>query len=165
MPTTQQEADTIVRTMLEHLPPEQVVAVASKLWERVGSGTANQSVRDTMLMLKDAVERAMAPPPIPLLGKMLIVPVVLSHWCVILGNCASCIAVLGAMVWGYTVPTWSLAFPIATLILWMMTSRNWDCPLTKIEDRIRRHYKRKPTVAFLRHYVVNPIRDRFGISK
>jgi hypothetical protein len=158
MPTTDEEARTIVRTMLEHLEPHAAAAVAHKLWDRVGQHTANSSVRETMLMLRDGVDRVVGPPPCPPLVQTLIGVIVAAHWLMILGNAFSGVVLVGAMLYSVAPPTWAIALPLLTFLVWHSSSRVADCPLTTIEDRVRRSYGQPPIKAFLSFYAIRHIR-------
>lgn len=162
MPTTPEESRVIVDTMLQHLSPEAAAEISEQLWDRVGRHTENASVRVTLEMIRDRVIQLRQPPPVPPLARMFLVSVVGLHFVTIVANLVSaCLLVVYGLA-GWTVPTWSIAFPVVTLTVWMTVSRYYDCPLTRIEDAIRERYNRQPVKAFLKHYVVDPIRRRNG---
>jgi hypothetical protein len=57
MPTTQDEAQNIVRIIGKYLPADKAVDLAEELDEQVGQVTTNGSLKITLRMLRDIVEQ------------------------------------------------------------------------------------------------------------
>lgn len=159
MPTTLNEADMIVATILEHVSPEAAAQLATKLRERVGERTDNSSVRDTMLMISEAVARITQPPPLSWTQWLLIRGINAAHWLVIAGNIVSAASLVFYGLAGWHARAWMVAFPLVTFTVWTITSRNYDCPLTKLEDLVRARYRQPLVKAFLAYFVVKPYRQ------
>jgi hypothetical protein len=110
-------------------------------------------------MIRDRAEELDRPTPIPLSGIVLMALVIFAHGLVILGNLISSVVLVIWTCLGLPAPAWAVVCPIVTFVIWATTSRNYDCPLTRAEDTIRERHKRPPIKAFLKHYVVDPLRE------
>ena len=75
-----------------------------------------------------------------------------------LGNLVAAVylTLYGVLFW--PVPTWAVALPLITFIVWTVTSKTYDCPLTKLEDAVRARYRQPLVKAFLAYFVVKPYR-------
>jgi hypothetical protein len=57
---------------------------------------------------------------------------------------------------------WYVAVPIMSLILLLVFSKVLDCPLTNLENRLRKKLGMKRIGGFVGHYFLKPIRKRHG---
>jgi len=77
---------------------------------------------------------------------------VVFHMMVVLGNVASF----------FTVPfltPWYIALPICSFIL-LVTFSPMRCPLTALENNLRKRMGKKPIGGFIGHYILRPIKKR-----
>ena len=75
---------------------------------------------------------------------------VVTHFAVVLGNVAF------AFVLPFAEPPW-VALPLCSFVLWVTFNRD-TCPLTRLENSIRKRIGMKPIGGFVGHYVVKPLR-------
>ena len=54
---------------------------------------------------------------------------------------------------------WYVALPCCSIIFFLALAREFECPLTRMENRYRRRLGMPTIKAFVRHYIVKPIRD------
>ena len=87
---------------------------------------------------------------------------VLLHWIIVLGNLAAFfILTYQGFHPDQTVP-WYVALPLCTFIAVVSFSRVLDCPLTAIENKLRKQVGLPPIKAFIKHYFIKPyIRRNF----
>ena len=57
---------------------------------------------------------------------------------------------------------WYVAVPIMSLILLLVFSKVLDCPLTNLENLLRKRLGMKRIGGFVGHYFLKPIRKRHG---
>ena len=76
-----------------------------------------------------------------------LVVVALSHLLVVIGNSVS-FFILPFMV------EWYIALPLDSFILWVTFSPGPSCPLTKLENKIRRRLELEPIGGFIKHYLI-----------
>ena len=76
-----------------------------------------------------------------------LVVVALSHLLVVIGNSVS-FFILPFMV------EWYIALPLDSFILWVTFSPGTSCPLTKLENKIRRRLELEPIGGFIKHYLI-----------
>tara|TARA_R110002020_G_scaffold134222_1_gene299599 strand:- start:2312 stop:2587 length:276 start_codon:yes stop_codon:yes gene_type:complete len=57
---------------------------------------------------------------------------------------------------------WYVAVPIMSLILLLVFSKVLDCPLTNLENHLRKKLGMKRIGGFVGHYFLKPIRRRRG---
>jgi hypothetical protein len=65
MPTTPRENERILRIASEYLSPEKLRAMFERLWQKVGAGSANSSVRESLRALRQLTEEARPSPGSP----------------------------------------------------------------------------------------------------
>jgi hypothetical protein len=91
---------------------------------------------------------------------------VLLHWIIVLGNFAAffILAYQGLHPEQYT--PWYLALPACTFIAVISFSRVLDCPLTAMENKLRKEVGLPPINAFIKHYFIKPyVRLKFKCKK
>ena len=157
MPMTTEESRATVEIMLRYLSPREARAWALDMWHEVGEKTDNSSVRETL----DSIRQLAESQQLPNLAKRIYAGwliVFVTHWAIALGNLAGCSWLLVCAVTSFEAPDWAVALPLATFVVWTLSSRAYDCPLTVLEDKYRGHYGLPSVKAFLGHYLVRPIR-------
>jgi hypothetical protein len=75
--------------------------------------------------------------------------VVITHFLLVLGNAAACLML------PFYVP-WYVSVPLVTFLVQQFTSRV-ECPLTKLENSLRRKLGRQEIKTFLKHYFLQPL--------
>lgn len=76
-----------------------------------------------------------------------LVVVVVAHILVVIGNSVS-FFILPFMV------EWYIALPLNSFILWVTFSPGTSCPLTKLENKIRKRLELEPIRGFIKHYLI-----------
>ena len=155
MPTTFEEARAITSIIDDYLTPEQAKERTTRLNEQVGHNTSNNSLRTTLDMLETLyVPRKM----MSIKAKhMFLVAVTSFHISVILGN------LIAAACLPFFVP-WYIALPIVTLIM-NLTFSPTSCPLTRLENRLRRSLQKPEIKHFVGHYLIWPVKKHLKKRK
>jgi hypothetical protein len=83
--------------------------------------------------------------------------IVVGHAAVILGNIVAIFILPFREVW-------YVALPIITLLINLMFGAT-DCPLTRLENRVRRRLGMKEIKYFVGHYLIWPLKRYFKNSK
>lgn len=83
---------------------------------------------------------------------------VFAHFLIVLGNTAA-LFVLPLM------EPWYIALPLMSFLVWHATSRTADCPLTRMENALRRHLGMKQIGGFIGHYMIRPVKYFLGIKR
>jgi hypothetical protein len=91
---------------------------------------------------------------------------VILHWFVVLGNFAAFfILIYNGFHPSQTIP-WFVALPLCTFIAVISFSRVLDCPLTAMENKLRKQVGLPPIKAFIKHYFIKPyVRVKFKHKK
>jgi hypothetical protein len=76
--------------------------------------------------------------------------VVIGHFVLVFGNMLACL-VLPFYV------SWYISLPLITFLVQQFTSRV-ECPLTRLENSLRRKLGRPEIKTFLKHYFIEPLR-------
>ena len=76
-----------------------------------------------------------------------LVVVAVAHLLVVIGNSIS-FFILPFMV------EWYIALPLDSFILWVTFSPGASCPLTNLENKIRRRLELEPIGGFIKHYLI-----------
>ena len=77
--------------------------------------------------------------------------VIIVHFIVIIGNIISFVIL---PIFAH----WYEALPLCSFILWISTSNVVDCPLTKLENKIRRKLNLREIRGFIGFYLIIPLR-------
>lgn len=80
--------------------------------------------------------------------------VVLIHWLVALGNITALPFLFVLIIEDITL--WCIYLPLATFIGVITFSRTIDCPLTNLENKIRKKLNLEPIQGFVKHYALKP---------
>lgn len=157
MPMTEEESRKSVAISGRYMSPRQAHAFASDMWHEVGEASDNPSVRDTLKSFFDLTSGDELP-PIPTGIYLAWIGLFAAHWVVAVCNVAAAVVLIFCSVAGDRTPGWAIAFPAVTFVVWSSLSRNYDCPLTRAEDSLRSKHGLPPVNAFLKHYLVDPLR-------
>lgn len=155
MPTSQSEADKIVEIVLEHLDPRMAQTLFGRMWKEVGQYTDNSSLKESLRMLNEG-SAGIAPKADPVLSSdcrlysALLTGLIAFHAIVIGGN------VTAAAVLPFLTP-WYVALPLLSFIVWVSFSRVADCPLTRLENKLRRRLGKSEIGGYISYYIVRPI--------
>ena len=151
MPTTNQEAADIVGIVNEYLSPEAAAELVSRLDDEVGKETENDSLKVTLGMLKTLYE------PEASVSKWktgtlwtILYTIVTIHMSIIIFNLLACLVIV------FLAP-WYIALPITSLIV-NMTFSPISCPLTRLEDSIRRKLGLPVVRHFMKYYIIDRVR-------
>ena len=148
MPTSQQEAFSIVEILDEYLDENQVRELTARLEQEIGQKTDNDSLKVSLEMLKALYSKQ--PKKIDYLKKGLLYSIILFHAFVIIVNIAA------FFVLPFYYPLW-VWMPVCSFILTVTFTRE-ICPLTRVENYIRTSLGMSRIGGFIGHYFVKPIK-------
>ena len=148
MPTSQQEAFSIVEILDEYLDEGQARELTARLEQEIGQKTDNDSLKVSLEMLKALYSKQ--PKKIDYLKKGLLYSVILFHAFVIIVNIAA------FFVLPFYYPLW-VWMPVCSFILTVTFTRE-ICPLTRLENYLRTSLGMSRIGGFIGHYFVKPIK-------
>ena len=148
MPTSQQEAFSIVEILDEYLDENQARELTARLEQEIGQKTDNDSLKVSLEMLKALYSKK--PKKIDYLKKGLLYSIILFHAFVIIVNIAA------FFVLPFYYPLW-VWMPVCSFILTVTFTRE-ICPLTRVENYIRTSLGMSRIGGFIGHYFVKPIK-------
>ena len=148
MPTSVEEAGSIVELLDEYLDENQARELTARLEHEIGQHTDNDSLRISLEMLKALYERK--PEKKNYLKKYSLYLVVCMHFCVIFTNSAA------FFILPFMYPVW-VWVPLNSFILTVTFTRE-VCPLTRLENSIRTSLGMNRIGGFIGHYLVRPVR-------
>lgn len=148
MPTSQQEAFSIVEILDEYLDEGQARELTARLEQEIGQKTDNDSLKVSLEMLKALYSKQ--PKKIDYLKKGLLYSIILFHAFVIIVNIAA------FFVLPFYYPLW-VWMPVCSFILTVTFTRE-ICPLTRVENYIRTSLGMSRIGGFIGHYFVKPIK-------
>jgi hypothetical protein len=148
MPTSQQEAFSIVEILDEYLDENQARELTARLEQEIGQKTDNDSLKVSLEMLKALYSKQ--PKKIDYLKKGLLYAIILFHAFVIIVNIAA------FFVLPFYYPLW-VWMPVCSFILTVTFTRE-ICPLTRVENYIRTSLGMSRIGGFIGHYFVKPIK-------
>lgn len=146
MPTTRDEAAKIVSISQEYLPLEKMRELFVRLDEEVGKHTDNDSLKQSLRMMRLLVDPPHEPPPawVSLAFYLL----VFFHMAVVLG------VVCSFLILPFK-SDWYIALPLMTFVFFFATTRV-DCQLTNLENKLRQRMGKKKIGGFVGHYFFRP---------
>ena len=148
MPTSQQEAFSIVEILDEYLDEGQARELTARLEQEIGQKTDNDSLKVSLEMLKALYSKQ--PKKIDYLKKGLLYSIILFHAFVIIVNIAA------FFVLPFYYPLW-VWMPVCSFILTVTFTRE-ICPLTRVENYIRTSLGMSRIGGFIGHYFVKPVK-------
>jgi hypothetical protein len=143
----------------EDIPAERLPDTALRCWNEVGQVTDNSSLRET---LAEFVRQTHPLPPPSRWLYPTYWSVVAAHGLIILGDFAAAVCLV---FWVCGLPTdfrWCFALPVVHWVVWIASSRIADCPATRCENYLRVRLGLPRIRGYIGHYVVDPVRRRFG---
>ena len=91
---------------------------------------------------------------------------VLLHWLVVIGNFSAFFILAYQGFHPSQIIPWYISLPICTFIVIISFSRVLDCPLTAMENKIRKQVGLPPIKAFIKHYFIRPyVKRRYSKRK
>lgn len=81
---------------------------------------------------------------------------VIIHWGVVIGNFLAFFILAYQGFHPSQIVPWYVALPLCTFIAVISFSRVLDCPLTAMENKMRRSLGLPPIKAFIKHYFIKP---------
>jgi hypothetical protein len=157
MPTTQNEAESIMTIATGYVPVEKRYELFKRLHEQVGMKTDNSSLAISLKMLFEQVEAALQrrqahlKSPYRYCWTIAFIGVVMLHTLVVCGN------LMAFFVLPVRYDPW-IALPACSIIFFLILNRKLECPLTIIENCIREKIGLPPIRGFVGHYFVRPWR-------
>ena len=148
MPTSANEANSIVEILDEFLDESQARELTARLEQEIGQKTENDSLKVSLEMLKALYCKK--PKRIDQLKKGLLCLIIAFHMFVITVNIAA------FFVLPFLYPLW-VWMPLNSFILTVTFTRE-ICPLTKLENKLRTSLGMSRIGGFIGHYVVRPIK-------
>jgi hypothetical protein len=148
MPTSQQEAFSIVEILDEYLDEGQARELTARLEQEIGQKTDNDSLKVSLEMLKALYSKK--PNRIDYIKKALLYSLIVFHTFVIAVN----IAAFFILPFMYPLYVW---MPLNSFIL-VTTFTREICPLTKLENKLRTSLGMNRIGGFIGHYLIRPIR-------
>jgi len=164
------EVDHIVSIVLDQVPPDVAEPLFDRLYREVGLKTDNISLSISLCMLDQALKKvknskfipfskndtipAESEPINPGPTEDAVMPIKLRilialHAAAVIGN-AVAIIILPFLA------NWYVAMPLITMIVWLLTSKVADCPLTRLENKLRRAAGLEEIRGFISYYFYRP---------
>tara|TARA_B100000029_G_scaffold216030_1_gene213869 strand:- start:20 stop:508 length:489 start_codon:yes stop_codon:yes gene_type:complete len=148
MPTSQQEAFSIVEILDEYLDEDQARELTARLEQEIGQKTDNDSLKVSLEMLKALYLKK--PNKIDYAKKAALYTLIIFHAFVITVNIAA------FFVLPFLYPLW-VWMPINSFILTVTFTRE-ICPLTRLENKLRTSLGMSRIGGFIGHYFIKPIK-------
>lgn len=155
MPVTQEQARHIIALAREYLPADRLYALLDRLERGVGpSGDAD--LRAALTGLRQAAEQQLSKaglsqePPGDWYTTVMLNVLVIAHLLFLAGH-------LVAFAYLLVLAPWYVVLPCCTFQILLILS-DWKCPLTVLENRLRRRLGRRAVRGFVGHYLLSPNR-------
>ena len=150
MPTSVEEANSIMEIMDDFLDADDARELTARLEHEVGQGTDNDSLKVSLEMLKELYKDRTGSRKKDRLKKISLYSLVTFHYFVITVN----IVAFFILPFLYPLLVW---MPLNSFILTVTFTRE-ICPLTRLENYIRTSLGMPRIGGFLGHYVVRPVK-------
>jgi hypothetical protein len=82
--------------------------------------------------------------------------IVLLHWALVFANLSSFFILAYQGLTPSQNPPWYIAAPLCTFIVIVTFSKVLDCPLTRLENKIRKRLGKNKIGGFIKHYLIRP---------
>lgn len=148
MPTSTQEANSIVEILDEFLDSDQARELTARLEQEIGQKTENDSLKVSLEMLKALYSKK--PPRIDTYKKVALHFMIVFHTFVIMVN------VLAFFILPFSYPLW-VWMPLNSFIL-VTTFTREICPLTRVENYLRTSLGLPRIGGFIGHYFIKPVK-------
>ncbi len=93
-----------------------------------------------------------------MIARTLLSVLVVAHMCIIVANVA-------AFFLAPFFTSWYIAVPLCTYIFNLAFNKEWSCPLTDFENKLRVKLGMPKINKFIGHYIKKPICILFGVKK
>ena len=150
MPTSREEAHSIVEILDEYLDETQARELTARLEQEIGRKTDNDSLKVSLEMLKALYSRR---PKNDYFKKACLYFVIVFHFFVIAINVAA------FFILPFLYPLW-VWMPLNSFILTVTFTRE-ICPMTRLENSLRTSLGMSRVGGFIGHYIVRPIKKAF----
>ena len=150
MPTSVEEANSIMEIMDDFLDADSARELTARLEHEVGQGTDNDSLKVSLEMLKELYKDRTGSRKKDRLKKISLYSLVTFHYFVITVN----IVAFFILPFLYPLLVW---MPLNSFILTVTFTRE-ICPLTRLENYIRTSLDMPRIGGFLGHYMVRPVK-------
>jgi hypothetical protein len=150
MPTSVEEANSIMEIMDDFLDADDARELTARLEHEVGQGTGNDSLKVSLEMLKELYKDKTGSRKKDRLKKLALNLIVIFHTFVIAVN----IAAFFILPFLYPLLVW---MPLNSFILTVTFSRE-ICPLTRLENYVRTSLGVPRIGGFIGHYLVRPVK-------
>ena len=151
MPTSVEEANSIMEIMDDFLDADDARELTARLEHEVGQGTDNDSLKVSLEMLKELYKDRTGSRKKDRLKKISLYSLVTFHYFVITVN----IVAFFVLPFLYPLLVW---MPLNSFILTVTFSRE-ICPLTRLENYIRTSLGMPRIGGFIGHYLVRPVKN------
>lgn len=148
MPTTRDEAKRIVSISEEYISYDKLVQLFIRLDDEVGKKTTNDSLKQSLAMMRVLVDPPLAPPPFWLKPALWLLVTV--HYLLVIG------IILSFLILPFAAP-WYIALPLCAFI-WFFASSRVECKLTDLENEMRRKLGMRRIGGFVGHYFIKPVK-------
>ena len=150
MPTSVQEANSIVEIMDDFLDADDARELTARLEQEIGQHTDNDSLKVSLEMLRELYKDKTGSRKKDLAKKIALYTLVTFHYFVITVN----IVAFFILPFLYPLLVW---MPLNSFILTVTFTRE-ICPLTRLENYIRTSLGMPRIGGFIGHYLVRPIK-------
>ena len=150
MPTSAEEANSIMEIMDDFLDADDARELTARLEHEVGQGTDNDSLKVSLEMLKELYKDRAGSRKKELAKKISLYSLVTFHYFVVTVN----IVAFFILPFLYPLLVW---MPLNSFILTVTFTRE-ICPLTRLENYIRTSLDMPRIGGFLGHYMVRPVK-------
>jgi len=150
MPTSVEEANSIMEIMDDFLDADDARELTARLEHEVGRGTDNDSLKVSLEMLKELYKDRTGSRKKDRLKKISLYSLITLHYFVITVN----IVAFFVLPFLYPLFIW---MPVNSFILTVTFTRE-ICPLTRLENYIRTSLGMPRIGGFLGHYMVRPVK-------
>ena len=151
MPTSVEEANSIMEIMDDFLDADNARELTARLEHEVGQGTDNDSLKVSLEMLKELYKDRTGSRKKDRLKKISLYSLITFHYFVITVN----IIAFFVLPFLYPLLVW---MPLNSFILTVTFTRE-ICPLTRLENYIRTSLDMPRIGGFLGHYGVRPVKN------
>ena len=155
MPTSREEAHSIVEILDEYLDETQARELTARLEQEIGRKTDNDSLKVSLEMLKALYSRR--PNKIDSFKKACLYFVIAFHFFVIIVNISA------FFILPFLYPLW-VWMPLNSFILTVTFTRE-ICPITRLENYLRTSLGMSRVGGFIGHYIFRPIKKAFRNEK
>ena len=92
--------------------------------------------------------------------KIALIMIISLHWVIAIGNILALPYLIAKII--NDIANWYIYLPLITFIVVITCSRTIDCPLTNIENKLRRKLDLNQIQGFIKHYVIKPYKNFFS---